>query len=199
MNYITEENQTFHIDETKTNADLPREWRTSRYHPLDNIIGDISKGETTRHFLKDICNNMAFVSLIEPKNLKEALIDEHWIIAMQEELNQFERNKVWELVEKPDNYPVIGIKWVFRNILDENGIVIRNKVRLVAKGYNQEEGIDYEETYAPVARLEAIRLLLAFASIMDFKLYQMDVKSDFLNGFIQEEVYVDQPPGFENS
>ena len=105
---------------------------------------------------------------------------------------------VWVLVEKPENYPVIGTKWVFRNKLDENGIVIRNKARLVAKGYNQEE-IDYKETYAPVARLEAIRMLLAYASIMDFKLYQMDVKSAFLNGFIQKEVYVDQPPGFENS
>ena len=108
---------------------------------------------------------MAFVSLIEPKNLKEAIIDEHWIIAMQEELNQFERNKVWELVDKPDNHPVIGTKWVFKNKLDEHGIVIRNKARLVAKGYNQEERIDYEETYAPVARLEAIRMLLAFTSI----------------------------------
>ena len=110
---------------------------------------------------------------------------------MQEELNQFERNNVWGLVEKPESYPVIGTKQVFRNKLDENGIVIRNKARLVAKGYNQEEGIDYEETYALVARLEAIRMLLAYASIMDFKLYQMDVKSAFFNGFIQEEVYVD--------
>jgi len=98
------------IDVTKTSADLPREWRTSRYHPLDNIIRDISKRVTTRHSLKDICNNMAFVSLIEPKNLKESIIDEHWIIAMQEELNQFERNKVWELVEKADDHPVIGTK-----------------------------------------------------------------------------------------
>ena len=186
-------NEDSQVDEVKTNNDLPREMKASRYHPLDNIIGDISKGVTTRHSLKDICNNMAFVSMIEPKNLKEAIIDEHWIIAMQEELNQFERNNVWEFVEKPENYPVIGTKWVFRNKLDENGIVIRNKARLVAKGYNQEEGIDYEETYAPIARLEAIRMLLAFASIMDFKLYQMDVKSAFLNGFIQEEVYVDQP------
>jgi len=192
-------NEDFHIDEIKIDVDLPREWRVSRYHPFNNIIGDISKGVTTRHSLKDICNNMAFVSMIEPKNLKEAIIDEHWIIAMQEELNQFERNNVWKLVEKPENYPVIGTKWEFRNKLDENGIVIRNKARLVAKGYNQEEGIDYEETYATVARLEAIRMLLAFASIMDFKLYQMDVKSAFLNGFIQEELYVDQPPGFENS
>jgi len=190
--------EDFQIDETKTSADLPREWRTSRYHPLDNIIGDIYKGVTTRYSLKDICNNIGFVSLIEPKNLKEAIIDEHWITIMQEELNQFERNKVWELVEKPDNHPVIETKWVFRNKLDEHEIVIRNKARLVAKGYNQEEGIDYEETYDLVVRLEAIIMLVAFASIMDFKIYQMDVKSAFLNGFIQEEVYVDQPSGFEN-
>jgi len=136
--------------------------------------------------------------MIEPKNQKEAITDEHLIIAMQEELNQFERNNVWELVKKPENYPIIGTKWVFRNKLDENGIVMRNKIRLVAKVYNREEGIDYKETYAPVARLEAIRMLLAYASIMDFKLYQMDVKSAFLNDFIQEEVYIAQPFGFEN-
>ena len=98
---------------------------------------------------------------------------------MQEELNQFERNNVWKLVEKPENYPLIGTKWVFRNKLDGHGIIIRNKARLLAKGYNQEEGIDYEETYAPVARLEAIRMLLAYASIMDFKLYQRDDNSAF--------------------
>ncbi|GJX48459.1 retrovirus-related pol polyprotein from transposon TNT 1-94 [Tanacetum coccineum] len=87
-------------------------------------------------------------------------------------------------------------KWVFKNKLDENGIVSRNKARLVAQGYNQQEGIDYDETYAPVARLESIRILLAIACANDFKLYQMDVKSAFLNGFINEEVYVAQPPGF---
>ena len=82
---------------------------------LDNIIGDISKGVTTRHSLKDLCNNMAFVSMFEPKNINEDIIDDHWIVAMQEELNQFERNNVWELVKKPKNYPIIGTKWVFRN------------------------------------------------------------------------------------
>ena len=186
-------------DTAQENDNFPKEWKTSRNDPLDNIIGDISKGVTTRHSFKDLCNNTTFVSLIEPKNFKEAIIDDHWIVAMQEELNQFERNDVWELVEKPSDYPIIGTKWVFRNKLDENGIVIRNKARLVAKGYNQEEGIDYEETFAPVARLEAIRMLLAYASIMNFKLYQMDVKSAFLNGLIQEEVYVEQPPRFEDS
>ncbi|GJU63323.1 retrovirus-related pol polyprotein from transposon TNT 1-94 [Tanacetum coccineum] len=85
---------------------------------------------------------------------------------------------------------------VYRNKLDENGVVTRNKARLVAQGYNQQEGIDYDETYAPVARLESIRILLAYACALDFKLYQMDMKSAFLNGFINEEVYVAQPPGF---
>jgi transposase InsO family protein len=178
--------------------DLPKECRTSKNHPLDNIIGDISKGVTTRNSLNQVCNHMAFVSQIEPNNIKEAIIDEHWTLAMQEELNQFERNCVWELVPRPKENLVIGTKWVFRNKLDENGVIIRNKARLVAKGYNQQEGIDFDETYAPVARLEAIRMLLAFSCIMDFKLFQMDVKSAFLNGYIQEEVYVEQPPGFTN-
>jgi len=93
---------------------------------------------------------------------------------------------------------IIGSKWVFRNKLDEAGVITRNKARLVAKGYNQEEGIDYGETFAPFARLEAVRLLLAFACMSGFKLFQMDVKSDFLNGIINEEVYVEQPPGFED-
>ena len=93
---------------------------------------------------------------------------------------------------------VIGTRWVFRNKVDEQGSVICNKARLVAQGYNQQEGIDYDETYAPVARLEAIRLLIAFASYKGFKLYQMDVKTAFLNGVLKEEVYVLQPPGFED-
>ncbi|GJV02209.1 retrovirus-related pol polyprotein from transposon TNT 1-94 [Tanacetum coccineum] len=105
-----------------------------------------------------------------------------------------EKHAMAELVSLPIIQSVIGTKWVFRNKLNENGIVSRNKARLVAQGYNQQEGIDYDETYAPVARLESIRILLATASANDFKLYQMDVKSTFLNGFINEEVYVAQPP-----
>jgi hypothetical protein len=93
---------------------------------------------------------------------------------------------------------VIGTKWVFRNKQDENGVMTRNKAGLVAQGFNQVEGLDFEETYAPVARLEAIRMLLTFAAHHDFKLYQMDVKSAFFNGPIQELVYVEQPPGFED-
>jgi len=93
---------------------------------------------------------------------------------------------------------IIGSKWVFRNKLDEAGVITRNKARLVAKGYNQEEGIDYGETFAPFARLEVVRLLLTFACMSEFKLFQMDVKSAFLNGFINEEVYVEQPSDFED-
>ncbi len=95
---------------------------------------------------------------------------------MQEELNQFERNKVWNLVPRPNNCSIIGTKWIFRNKLNEHGSVTRNKARLVAQGYNQEEGIDFDETFAPIARLEAIRILCAYACFMNFKLYQMDVK-----------------------
>ncbi|KAI3706786.1 hypothetical protein L6452_24752 [Arctium lappa] len=109
---------------------------------------------------------------------------------MQEELTEFTRNKVWNLVPRPSDKTVIGTKWVFRNKLDEHGTVICNKARLVAQGYRQEKVIDYDETFAPVARLEAIRLFLAYAVYKDFIVYQMDVKSIFLNGNMNEEVYI---------
>ena len=109
--------------------------------------------------------------------MKEALGDADWINSMQEELHQFEKSKVLYLVPRPEGRTVIGTRWVFRNKLDENGVITRNKSRLVVQGYNQEEGIDYDETFAPVARMEAIRILIAFAAFMGFKLYQMDMKS----------------------
>jgi hypothetical protein len=117
---------------------------------------------------------------------------------MQEELNNFTRNEVWHLVPCP-NQNFVGTKWVFWNKQDEHGVVTRNKAQLVAKGYSQGEGLDFNETNAPIARLESIRSLLAYATYHGFKLYQMDVKSAFLNGPIKEEVYVKQPPGFEDS
>ena len=187
------------MNASSSEISLPKEWKYVDAHPKEQIIGDTSKGVQTRSSFKNFYANAAFLSQIEPKCIDEALKDDFWIIAMQEELNQFERNEVWKLVPRPSDHLVIGTKWVFRNKQDENGIVVRNKARLVAKGFNQEEGIDYEETFAPVARLEAIRMLLAYASSNNFKLFQMDVKSAFLNGFISEEVFVEQPPGFENS
>jgi hypothetical protein len=125
------------------------------------------------------------------------LQDPDWVVAMQEELNNFKRNEVWSLVPCPKQN-IVGTKWVFRNKQDEHGVVTRNKVRLVAKGYSQVAGLDFEETFAPVARLESIRILLAYAAHHSFRLFQMDVKSAFLNGPIKEEVYVEQPSGFED-
>src|SRR6187455_1728529 len=169
-----------------------------RDHPVDNILGSIRRGVTTRSRLANFCEFYSFVSSLEPLKVEEALGDPDWIIAMQEELNNFTRNEVWSLVER-SKQNVIGTKWVFRNKQDEHGVVTRNKARLVAKRYSQVEGLDFGETYAPVARLESIRILLAYATYHGFKLHQMDVKSAFLNGPIKKEVYVEQPPGFEDS
>ncbi|CAM8892868.1 unnamed protein product [Rhodiola kirilowii] len=139
----------------------------------------------------------AFVSLIEPKTVQEALKDPDWIQAMQDELHQFERNKVWRLVLRPENRKVIGTRWILRNKMNSEGEIVRNKAMLVVKGYSQQEGIDYEETFVPVARLEAIRLLIAYSVQFGIKLHQMDVKTAFLNGFLKEEIFVEQTPGFE--
>jgi hypothetical protein len=117
---------------------------------------------------------------------------------MHEELNNFTWNQVWTLEKPLQDARVIGTKWVFRNKQDDQGVIVRNKARLVEKGFSQVEGLDFGETFAPVARLEAIRILLAYASCYDIQLYQMDVKSAFLNGFINELVYVEQPLGFED-
>ncbi|GKB33867.1 retrovirus-related pol polyprotein from transposon TNT 1-94 [Tanacetum coccineum] len=169
--------------------------KESRNYPLENVIGNLNQ-ITLRLHAQNQSNFFCFISTIEPKNVNEALTNESWIIAMQEELNQFVANDVWELVPQPKNMTIIETKWVFRNKLDENGVVSRNKARLVVQGYNQQEGIDYDETYASVSRLESIRILLAYVCALDFKLFQIDVKSAFLNGFINEEVYVAQPLGF---
>jgi hypothetical protein len=138
------------------------------------------------------------VSSIEPYRIEDALRDPDWVMSMQEELINFTRNEVWHLVPRP-NKNVLGTKWVFYNKHDEHGVVIRNKAWLVAKGYSQVEGLDFDETYAPVARLDLIRILLAYATYHRFKLYQMDMKSAFLNDPIKEEVYVEQPPDFEDN
>jgi hypothetical protein len=169
-----------------------------RDHPVNSILGDIHKGVTTRSQVAHFCENYSFVSSIEPYRVEDALKDPDWVVAMQEELNNFIRNELWHLVPR-SNQNVVGTKWVFRNKQDEHGVVTRKKARLVAKGYSQVEGLDFDETYAPIARLESICRLLAYATYHGFKLYQMDAKCAFLNGPIKEEVYVEQPPGFEDS
>ncbi|GKC22526.1 putative ribonuclease H-like domain-containing protein [Tanacetum coccineum] len=194
---------------------------TTRIHkdyPFEQIIGDLNSEPQTRKMTKNLeehglfssvqqrtnhkdfqnCLFACFLSQEEPKKVIHALKDPSWIEAMQEELLQFKLQEVWTLVELPNGKRAIGTKWVFRNKKDERGIMIKNKARLVAQGYTQEEGIDYDEVFAPVARIEAIRLFLAYASFKDFVVYQMDVKSAFLYGKIEEEVYVCQPPGFED-
>ncbi|GJT13165.1 putative ribonuclease H-like domain-containing protein [Tanacetum coccineum] len=173
--------------------------RIHKDHPLDQVIGDLQSATQTRKMLKNLkehgfvstiqqrtnhkdlqnCLFACFLSQEEPKKVIHALKDPSWIEAIQEELLQFKLQEVWTLVDLPNGKRAIGSKWVFRNKKDERGIVIRNKARLVAQGYTQEEGIDYDEVFAPVARIEAIRLFLAYASFKDFVVYQMDVKSAF--------------------
>ncbi|GJZ13033.1 putative ribonuclease H-like domain-containing protein, partial [Tanacetum coccineum] len=142
------------------------------------------------------CLFACFLSQVEPRSVAQALEDPSWVDAMQEEMQQFKFQNVWVLVDLPEDKYAIGTKWILKNKRDARGIVVRNKARLVAQGHRQEEGIDYDEVFAPVARIEAIRLFLAFASYLGFMVYQMDVKSAFLYGRIDEEVYVTQPKGF---
>ncbi|KAJ9548100.1 hypothetical protein OSB04_020643 [Centaurea solstitialis] len=153
---------------------LPHTTKWTPAHPLQQVIGSKSAPVKTRH---------------EPSNVTEALDIPDWVTAMQEELNQFERLGVWRLVPRPKNKTIIDLKWIFKNKKDEDGIVTRNKARLVAKGFKQQAGIDYDETFAPVARIEAIRIFLAYAAHKNFTVYQMDVKTAFLNGELKEEVY----------
>ncbi|GKC75854.1 putative ribonuclease H-like domain-containing protein, partial [Tanacetum coccineum] len=156
--------------------------RIHKDHLIKNVIGDVKSSVQIRRMTKPT-SEQGFLSAVE---------------AMQEELLQFKLQQVWKLVDLPNWKRAIRTKWVFRNKKDERGIVIRNKARLVAQGHRQEEGIDYEEVFAPVARIKAIRLFLAYASFMGFLVYQMDMKSAFLYGTIKEEVYVTQPPGFKD-
>ncbi|GJV41396.1 retrovirus-related pol polyprotein from transposon TNT 1-94 [Tanacetum coccineum] len=169
--------------------------RIHKDHPLDQVIGDLQSATQTRRMSNNL-EKHGFVK--EPKKVIHALKDPSWIEAMQAELLQFKLQEVWTLVDLPNGERAIGTKWVFRNKNDKRGIVIRNKTRLVTQGYTQEEEIDYDEVFSPVARTEAIRLFLAYASFKDFVVYQMDVKSIFLYGKIEEEVYVCQPSGFED-
>ncbi|GJX87375.1 retrovirus-related pol polyprotein from transposon TNT 1-94 [Tanacetum coccineum] len=134
----------------------------------------------------------------EPKNYKEAMKESCWIEAMQEKIHEFERLEVWELVPRPDRAMIISLKWIFKMKLDEYGCVLKNKARLFAKGYRREEGIDFEESFAPVARIEAIRIFLAYAAHKNMVVFHMDVKTAFMNGILKEEVYVSQPEGFVN-
>jgi hypothetical protein len=142
-------------------------------HPENQIIGDINEGvQTRRKLIKDSeQSHVAFLSMTEPKIFEEASQEDNWIRAMNEELDQIEKNNTWELVPRLEDKNVIGSKWVFKNKMNEKGQVVRNKARLVCKGYAQVEGQDFDETFAPVARLEAIRMFLAYSCYKNFKVY----------------------------
>nr|GEX72739.1 hypothetical protein [Tanacetum cinerariifolium] len=188
--------------------------RIHKYHPVSQIIGDLSSTTQTRSMTRAVkdqdglsqmfsndfhtCMFACFLSQEEPKRVHQAFKDPSWIEAMQEELLLFKMQKIWVLVDLPYGKRAIGTKWVYKNKKDERGIVTRNKARFVAQGHTREERIDYEEVFAPVARIEAIRLFLAYASFIGFMVYQMDVKSAFLYETIKEKVYVCQPLGFED-
>ena len=163
-----------------------------RHHAPSQIIGDKSNGIMTRSKSKGTCLLVKF----EPRNVKDALENESWIESMNEEIEQTDYTNTWTLFPRPKDKNVIDTKWVFRNKLSEDEKVSRNKARLVCKGYSQEEGIDYGETFPPVSRLEGVRTLLAYAAHRGFIVYQMDVKSPLLNRIFDEEVYIEQPKGF---
>ncbi|GKB34156.1 retrovirus-related pol polyprotein from transposon TNT 1-94 [Tanacetum coccineum] len=195
------ESSSRNIDNTDVHSFQPQshDYRWTRDHPLEQVRGNPTMPVQTRRQLAtdpEMCMFALTVSIVEPKNIKEAMADSAWIEAMQDELHQFDRLKVWELVDKPFGKMIIKLKWLWKNKKDEDQTVIRNKARLVAKGYAQEEGIDFEESFAPVLRLEAVRIFVAYAAHKSFPIYQMDVKTAFLNGPLKEEVYVAQPEGF---
>nr|GEY09657.1 hypothetical protein [Tanacetum cinerariifolium] len=165
--------------------------RVHKDHHVSQIINDLSLATQTRSMTRMVKDQ-------ESKRVHQALKDPSWIEAMQDELLQFKMQKVWVLVDLPKGKTALGSKWIFENKKDERGVVVRNKARLVGQGHTQEEGIDYEEIFTSVARIEAIKLFLAYASFMGFMVYQMDVKSSFLYETIKEVVYVCQPPGFKD-
>nr|GFC58445.1 retrovirus-related Pol polyprotein from transposon TNT 1-94 [Tanacetum cinerariifolium] len=174
-----------------------RKW--TKDHPLENKIGQLARPIFIRLQLHEqalLCYYDAFLTSIEPKTYKDALTQSCWIEAIQEELNEFERLEVWELVPRLERVMVITLKWIYKVKLDKLGGILKNKARLVAHGYRQEGVINFEESFVMVARLESISIFLAFVAHKNMVVYQMDVKTAFLNGNLREEVYVSQPNGF---
>ena len=176
-----EDNSSNNDNDQQEQSLRPVHPRVANEVQIENIIDSINApGPLTRSRatqLANFCGHFAFVSISEPKKVDEAFMEPEWIQAMQEELQQFKLNNVWELVKRPDpqKHNIIGTKWIYHNKQDEHGQVVQNKARLVAQGYTQVEGIDFDETFAPIARLEAIRILLAYANHHNILLYQMDV------------------------
>jgi hypothetical protein len=142
-------------------------------------------------------HNLFALMSCQPTSFKEVTKEPHWVQAINQEIDSIEKNKTWDLVDLPKHKKSVGVKWVYKTKLNEKGQIEKHKARLVAKGFSQQLGTDYGETFAPVARLDTVSTLLAITVQHKWKVYQMDVKSAFLNGVLGEEVYVDQPPRFE--
>jgi hypothetical protein len=202
------ENEKFKLDEdSNTQTDSNRQSISSpssiiiqKNNLASQIIGENDKGvQTGRKLIKNTeQSHMAFISMMEPKNFNEAGKDDLWVKEMNDELDQIEKNNTWEMVHRPEGKNVIGSKWIFKNKLNDQGQVVRKKTRLLHKGYAQIE-LDFDETFVPIKRLEAIRIFLSYSCHKRFKVYQMDVKLAFLNGDLNDEVYMEQLEGFELS
>nr|GEV88092.1 retrovirus-related Pol polyprotein from transposon TNT 1-94 [Tanacetum cinerariifolium] len=168
-------------------------------HPLEQVIGEPSQPVLTGNQLRIDGGMYMFtltVSTMKPSNVKEAMKDPACVKSMQEELFQFKRLDVWELVPLPNNIKSLTLKWLLKNKVDEENTVIRNKTRLVVTGFRQEKGIYFKESFTLVARLEAIRIFLAYTAHKSFIVFQMDVKTAFMHGTLKEDVYVCQPEGY---
>nr|GEW58483.1 hypothetical protein [Tanacetum cinerariifolium] len=196
------ETSSHHVDSSNMHTfyqRYPSKHRWKKDHPLEQVIENPSQSVRTRRQLEsdtEMCMFALTVRRTEPKNIKEAMADSAWIESIQEELHQFDRLDVWELVDRPLCPNVINLKWLWKNKRDEENTVIQNKSHLVDKGYAQKKGVDFEESFALVARLEAIRLFIAYAAHKSFTIYQMDVKMAFLYGPLKEKVYINQPDSF---
>ena len=161
-----------------------------RYRTIDNI------NDTTDEVTDFEYSGVCYLAAEEPRSVEAALGEQCWRKAMEAEMESILANKTWELSVLPASHRAIGLKWVFKVKKDPEGNVVKHKARLVAKGYAQREGVDFDEVFAPVARIETVRLLIALATQKGWQVHHMDVKSAFLNGDLREEVYVQQPPGF---
>jgi hypothetical protein len=165
-----------------------------RYRTMENLLGDQPVPGLAPHDLEAqlhlACND------VEPQSFAEAERYAVWHAAMQSEMDAVEKNCTWELANLPRGHSAITLKWVFKLKRDEAGAIVKHKARLVARGFVQREGIDFDDTFAPVARMKSVQLLFALAAQEGWRVYHMDVKSAFLNGDLKEEVYVHQPPGF---
>ena len=164
------------------------------FRRVDNLVGEGGAPGLASRLLDD--PELLLVSAEEPPTFTMAERDANWRRAMLEEMRAIEDNGTWELVDPPVGCRPIGLKWVYKVKRDERGAIVKYKARLVARGFVQREGIDFEEVFAPVARMESVRLLLAMAAAKDWRVHHLDVKSAFLNGKLAEMVFVKQAPGF---